>query len=206
VNIAQKQGACGFFPLIHKLFTIPAYPVFIIRIDTQMNPIRDENGFCIKCGPGEKGLLIGIIGKNPVTAYNGYANNSKASETKIINNVFKKGQQAFNSGDLMMMDSLGYVYFCDRLGDTFRWRGENVSTIEVENVISRNLNSREVVVYGVEIPGQEGRAGMAAIHCESNEIDLKQLHDKLRVDLPNYARPVFIRFVKALEHTGTIIS
>jgi len=203
VNIVRKVGACGFFPLIHKLFTVPAFPVFIIRIDQYMNPIRDENGFCIQCQPGEKGLLVGIIGNNPVTAYNGYANNQKASQTKVIENVFKKGQRAFNSGDLMMQDSLGYVYFCDRLGDTFRWRGENVATIEVENAISRRLNSREVVVYGVEVPGQEGRAGMAALSCEPEHIDMVELVDKLKIDLPAYARPVFLRFVKTLEHTGT---
>lgn len=165
-----------------------------------MNPIRDENGFCIKCKPGEKGLFIGIIGKNPIHAYSGYANNNKASSSKIIEDVFKKGQRAFNSGDLMMVDELGYIYFCDRLGDTYRWRGENVATIEVENVISRRLDSSEVVVYGVQIPGQEGRAGMAAL--KTDNLSLDELSEHIKTDLPAYARPIFIRLANELEHTG----
>lgn len=194
------MGACGFAPLISKI--IPITSIFIVRIDEKMNPIRDENGFCQKCAPGEKGLLVGIIGTKPLSAYNGYANNSEASKTKIIENVFKRGQNGFNSGDLMMTDTLGYIYFCDRLGDTYRWRGENVSTIEVENVISRNLNSSEVVVYGVEVPGQEGKAGMAALNCHPDSVNLGDLGAKIKNSLPSYARPVFIRFVNELDYTG----
>ena len=167
-----------------------------------MNPIRDENGFCQKCSTGEKGLLIGLIGQKPLNAYNGYANNTEASKTKIIENVFKRGQQAFNSGDLMMTDALGYIYFCDRLGDTFRWRGENVSTVEVENTLSQNLNSTEVVVYGVEVPGQEGKAGMATLNCRLDSVNLVDLGTKIKNNLPSYARPVFIRFKNDLDYTG----
>lgn len=199
-----KVGSCGFFPLIAKV--LPVYQVFLIRVDENAKPIRDENGFCIKCKSGERGVLIGIIGTSPERAYDGYANNTEASRSKIIEHVFKKGQQAFFSGDLMVFDSNGYVYFCDRLGDTYRWRGENVSTIEVENVISRRLDSREVVVYGVEVNGQEGRAGMAAINCRVEDIDLKQLSDGLKRDLPAYARPIFLRFVNEFEHTGNLIT
>jgi acyl-CoA synthetase (AMP-forming)/AMP-acid ligase II len=101
----------------------------------------------------------------------------------------------------MMSDSYGYIYFCDRLGDTFRWRGENVSTIEVENIISKNLDAAEVCVYGVELPGQEGRCGMAAI--VKDEINMPQLTEKIIAELPSYARPLFIRLVAEIEHTGT---
>ena len=168
-----------------------------------MNPVRDENGHCIRCRDGEKGLLIGIIGNTTKTAFNGYANNKEATKKKIVEDVFRKGQRAFNSGDLMMRDSFGYMYFCDRLGDTYRWRGENVSTIEVENVLSAHLNSKEVVVYGVEIAGQEGRAGMAALlETSLSGGDLAQLGEKIKRDLPAYARPVFIRLIKEIEHTG----
>jgi solute carrier family 27 fatty acid transporter 1/4 len=103
----------------------------------------------------------------------------------------------------MMYDKYGYMYFCDRLGDTYRWRGENVATIEVENVISKNLNSTECVVYGVEIPGQEGRAGMAAIKSKETDVNLSQLSAQLKHQLPAYAKPLFVRFVSELEHTGT---
>jgi solute carrier family 27 fatty acid transporter 1/4 len=196
------MGSCGFIPLLNKIF--PIYPIFIIRIDAQMRPIRDRNGFCQKCAPGEKGLLVGVIGDRVLNSYNGYAYNSEASKAKIIENVLKKGQHAFNSGDLMYADSFGYVYFCDRLGDTFRWRGENVATIEVEDVISGNLNSREVVVYGVQVPGQEGRAGMAALNCREDEVNLVELNVNLTRDLPSYAKPVFIRFVQEIEHNGIL--
>lgn len=103
----------------------------------------------------------------------------------------------------MVMDRFGYFYFCDRLGDTFRWRGENVSTVEVENQISRILNSKEVVVYGVEIPGQEGRAGMVSIADSPNSIDLNNLSKRIKEELPSYSRPLFIRFSTFLDHTGT---
>lgn len=202
VNTVSRVGSCGFVPLLNRY--LPILPVYVIKIDEEMNPIRDENGYCIKCEPGEKGLLIGIIGKTPTTAYSGYANNTEASNKKIIQNPFKKNQRAFNSGDLMVYDNYGYMYFCDRLGDTYRWRGENVSTIEVENVISRHLDSTECVVYGVEIPGQEGRAGMAAIINDGKrELDLKKVATQLKTNMPAYAKPIFIRLVSELEHTGS---
>jgi solute carrier family 27 fatty acid transporter 1/4 len=168
-----------------------------------MSPIRDASGRCVRCKANEKGLLIGIIGKNSISAYNGYANNAKESGKKIIEAPFQKGQRAFNSGDLMMYDAFGYMYFCDRLGDTYRWRGENVSTIEVENVISKQLDSTECVVYGVEVPGQEGRAGMAAIRSVEADVDLSRLSASLKTLLPAYAKPLFLRFMTELEHTGT---
>lgn len=167
-----------------------------------MNPIRDKNGFCIECKPGEKGLCIGIIGNRPNQAYSGYANNKQASNKKIIENVFKRGQNAFNSGDLMVIDKWGYIYFCDRLGDNYRWRGENVATIEIENVISKHLGSTETAVYGVEIPGEEGKAGMAAILTDK-PIDFNNLYTAIRLNLPVYARPLFVRLIKDLEFTGT---
>lgn len=105
-------------------------------------------------------------------------------------------------GDLMMKDWLGYVHFCDRLGDTFRWRGENVATIEVENVISHHLNAAEVCVYGVEIPGQEGRCGMAAI-SKSDLPDPRAITRPILDELPAYARPLFIRLVDEIDHTGS---
>lgn len=189
-----------------------------------MNVIRNANGFCIPCKNGEKGLLIGIIGNKPKTSYNGYANSSKESSKKVIENVFKRDQKAFNSGkffifvkayhinsrnlssiifigDILVRDRYGFMYFCDRTGDTYRWRGENVSTIEIENVISKKLNSAEVVVYGVEIRGEEGRAGMAAILLES--IDMQTFYEQLKQELPSYAMPLFIRLVKNLDYTGT---
>ena len=96
INFVSKIGSCGFVPLINYFFK--AFPVCLIRIDEQMRPIRDKNGFCIECKRGEKGLLIGFIGKIATAQFNGYANNNEATSNKIILNVFKKGQRAFNSG------------------------------------------------------------------------------------------------------------
>jgi solute carrier family 27 (fatty acid transporter), member 1/4 len=101
----------------------------------------------------------------------------------------------------MVMDDYGWVYFIDRTGDTFRWRGENVSTVEVENVISSFLDSIEVCVYGVEVKDQEGRAGMASILSE--DVDVKTLGNKLKLALPYYSRPVFLRLTKYIDHTGS---
>ena len=102
----------------------------------------------------------------------------------------------------MMRDKYGYMYFCDRTGDTFRWRGENVSTIEIENIISSMLNTVEVVVYGVEIPGEEGKAGMATIVAQN--VDIETLAFQIKSSLPSYARPLFLRIVSEVEHTGFI--
>ena len=102
---------------------------------------------------------------------------------------------------MMVSDSFGYIYFCDRLGDTFRWRGENVATVEVENVLSRALDSAHVVVYGVSVQGQEGKAGMAAI--VASQVDLEALLQQMQKHLPAYARPLFIRLVSEVEQTGS---
>jgi acyl-CoA synthetase (AMP-forming)/AMP-acid ligase II len=102
----------------------------------------------------------------------------------------------------MVMDRFGYIKFCDRLGDTYRWRGENVATVEVENQISKYLNSSETIVYGVEIPGEEGKTGMAAF-VKNDSLNLKDLSDYLKDHLPAYARPLFIRLLSDIEYTGT---
>jgi hypothetical protein len=113
-----KIGACGCTPALNQYLKL--YPVVLIKIDKNMNPIRDKKGFCIACKPGEKGLLIGLIGNTPLNAYSGYANDTSGCRKKILENVFKRSQIAINSSDLMVCDSLGYIYFCDRLGETYR--------------------------------------------------------------------------------------
>ena len=114
MNLEGKYGACGFIPHIGRL--IPLLPYAIIKIDKDLNPIRDENGFCIKCEPDESGIIVGIIAKSINMAYNGYANQKEASEKKIIKNLFKPGQDAFNTGDILKTDWYGYTYFVDRTG------------------------------------------------------------------------------------------
>ncbi|CAL1533981.1 unnamed protein product [Lymnaea stagnalis] len=200
VNNMNKVGAVGFTTRIAPFL----YPITLIKVDPETNEIvRDKYGICVKAEPGEPGELMGKIVKgDPVREFDGYVDDNATSK-KIIKDVFKKGDAAFSTGDILIMDELGYFYFRDRTGDTFRWRGENVSTNEVEAVISNAIGLMDAVVYGVEVPGSEGRAGMAAIVDENNSINIAQLSQALVHALPSYARPLFIRFIKQVDTTGT---
>ncbi|CAG5056665.1 unnamed protein product [Parnassius apollo] len=200
VNIDNKTGAIGFISRI-----IPAvYPIAIIKVDENTGePIRDSRGLCQVAKPNEPGVFIGKIKpNNPSRAFLGYVD-KQASEKKIVRDVFEHGDSAFISGDILIADELGYLYFRDRTGDTFRWRGENVSTTEVEAAISRVTDQRDAVVYGVEIPNSEGRAGMCGIVDTDNNLDLDKLVKDMSRDLPKYARPVFLRVMSSLDMTGT---
>ena len=145
--------------------------------------------------PGE------LIGKIKNQNYVGYADKA-ASEKKVLRDAFAPGDAWFRTGDLMRQDKDGYFYFVDRIGDTFRWKGENVSTTEVSEALSHYPGVAEVNVYGVEVPGQDGRAGMAAI-TPGEGFDIAGLRGYLSRELPFYARPVFIRIQPAIETTGT---
>ena len=128
-------------------------------------PIRAANGFCIRCATDEIGEAIGKISDDAAGStgrFEGYAD-EEASEKKVLRNAFVKGDAWFRTGDLMRKDARGYFYFVDRIGDTFRWKGENVSTTEVAETISAFPALLDVVVYGVSVPGSDGRAGMAAV-------------------------------------------
>ncbi|GAB0099531.1 long-chain fatty acid transport protein 4 [Sergentomyia squamirostris] len=200
VNIDNTVGAIGFVSRI-----IPAvYPISIIRADPATGePIRGRNGLCQLCKPNEPGVFIGkILPGNPSRAFLGYVD-KQATDKKIVRNVFKKGDSAFLSGDLLIADERGNLFFKDRTGDTFRWKGENVSTTEVEAQVSNMAGYRDAVVYGVEIPNLEGRAGMAAILDADHKVDLQALADGLRKALPSYARPLFVRLLTKVDMTGT---
>ncbi|XP_066978798.1 long-chain fatty acid transport protein 4-like isoform X4 [Macrobrachium rosenbergii] len=200
INMDGKAGAVGFVSVLFP----KVYPVALLKIDEETKEIvRDANGLCVKCQPGEAGEFIGKIVKNdPVRDFHGYAD-EKATAKKIVRDVFVKGDCAFLSGDILVMDYEGYLYFKDRTGDTFRWKGENVATSEIEGVISKFIGHGDVVVYGVEVPGAEGRAGMVAILDEDKTLDFSLLHNAVTKSLPSYARPLFVRIVKELEKTGT---
>lgn len=148
VNIDSQVGAVGFVPRYAAKF----YPVTLVRCDENTGePIRDTRGFCSRCEPGQVGVFVGQINpKRAVSAFSGYAD-EKASRKKVLRNVFVEGDAYFDSGDILVMDILGYFYFKDRLGDTFRWRGENVATSEVEAVISNVVSLQDCVVYGVDV-------------------------------------------------------
>ncbi|KFU89382.1 Long-chain fatty acid transport protein 1, partial [Chaetura pelagica] len=149
-NLDGKVGACGFNSRI-----LPnVYPIRLVKVNEDtMELIRDSRGLCVPCRPGEPGLLVGQINQqDPLRRFDGYVSESATSK-KVACNVLQKGDQAYLSGDVLVMDDLGYMYFRDRSGDTFRWRGENVSTTEVEGTLSHILNQTDVAVYGVEVPG-----------------------------------------------------
>ncbi len=151
---------------------------------------------------GEPGLLIGEITKK--WSFEGYTQ-KEATEKSILRNAFKKGDAWFNTGDVLKEIGCGHLQFVDRMGDTFRWKGENVSTTEVENIIDGSGMAEEAIVYGVEIPGTNGKAGMVTLVPQSNgrAFDINRLFRYLQDNLPAYAVPVFVRVTHAIEKTGT---
>ncbi|XP_031838570.1 fatty acid transport protein 1 isoform X2 [Nomia melanderi] len=199
VNTDNTVGAIGFVSRI-----IPSvYPISILKANSDGEPIRNAKGLCQVCEPNEPGVFVGkILPNNPSRAFLGYVD-QKASEKKVVHDVFKKGDSAFISGDILIADEFGYLYFKDRTGDTFRWKGENVSTSEVEAIISNVVNYRDCIVYGVEVPGVEGKAGMAAIYDENNTLDMNKLSVDLKGYLAFYAIPRFIRILTKIDLTGT---
>ncbi|KAL1501188.1 hypothetical protein ABEB36_006565 [Hypothenemus hampei] len=200
INIDNTVGAVGFVPRLATEF----YRVIIIRCDENTaEPIRNSEGFCIRCNQNEPGILVGkIIQGNARSEFTGYAD-AKATEKKILKNVFQEGDLYFNTGDVLVQDDFGYFYFKDRSGDTFRWKGENVATSEVEAVISNVAELKDTVVYGVQIPGSEGKAGMAAIVDPENNINIADLAAKLKAHLPSYAIPLFLRIMDSMPMTST---
>jgi len=164
-------------------------------------PVRGPDGFCTECAPGEAGEAIGEISEDPRQAYDGYTREAD-TQKKILRDVFKKGDVWFRTGDLLRSDEHGYFYFVDRIGDTFRWKGENVATSEVSEALGVIAGVKEANVYGVAVPGMDGRAGMAAL-VTGAEFDLTSLGKTLAANLPVYARPVFLRLLPEMEITGT---
>jgi fatty-acyl-CoA synthase len=200
-NIEGKPGAIGRIPL----FLAHRFPAVLAKFDIEIGePVRNEQGFCIRCMPNEVGEAIGELFKDPSNAgsrFDGYTSEA-ASEQKILCNVFKPGDAWYRTGDLMRQDANGYFYFVDRIGDTFRWKGENVATFEVSEAICAFPGVIEANVYGVTIPGTDGRAGMAALVAQE-DLDLAAFRTHLIDRLPAYARPIFLRLRKELQTTAT---
>ncbi|HEX4105999.1 MAG TPA: long-chain-acyl-CoA synthetase [Rhizomicrobium sp.] len=177
-------------------------PARVVRFDVELEmPVRGPDGLCIECGPQEVGEAVGRISKEAGRDFEGY---TKASDTekKILRNVFKKGDAWFRTGDLMRRDEHGYFFFVDRIGDTFRWKGENVATSEVAEALTIVPGIKEVNVYGVAVPGADGRAGMAALVVDS-KFDVAGLAKRLEGHLSPFARPCFLRLQPEIEVTGT---
>ena len=167
-------------------------------------PARDANGLCIRCATDEIGEAIGRIGGGAAqsgAAFEGYTSEQE-SERKILRDVFARGDAWYRTGDLMRKDANGFFYFVDRIGDTFRWKGENVATSEVAEAIAAFPGVAEATVYGVAVPGTEGAAGMATLVVDG-ALDLAELRRHLARSLPPYARPLFLRIKDRIEVTAT---
>ena len=200
-NCEGKPGAIGRIPA----FLAHRFPIALVAFDHQIGePARDERGFCRRCAVDEVGEAIGKIaadGVSPESQFDGYTDRA-ATDRKILRNVFAEGDAWFRSGDLMRRDASGFYYFVDRVGDTFRWKSENVSTSEVTEAVCTWHQVHDAVVYGVKTPGFDGRAGMVAI-VSDGELDLDGFRKHLTTRLPDYACPVFVRLLREIETTST---
>jgi fatty-acyl-CoA synthase len=200
-NVEGKIGAIGRVPpfLRHR------FPLELVKFDDESGfPLRGEDGHCFRCATAESGEAIGRIHDASARASGEFEGYSKAeqSEQKVLRDVFERGDAWYRTGDLMRLDESGFYYFVDRIGDTFRWKGENVSTSEVASAVGAFPGIKEANVYGVRVPGTEGAAGMAAIVCPG-DLDLAGLRQHLAAWLPPYARPLFLRVADRLEATAT---
>ena len=199
-NVEGKVGAVGRVPsfLAHR------FPLALAKFDAAAGePARNENNFCIRCLTNEVGEAIGRISGDAGYSgeFEGYSN-PEQSERKILRDVFERGDAWYRTGDLMRQDASGYFYFIDRIGDTFRWKGENVATSEVAATITAFPGIKEANVYGVRVPGTEGAAGMAALVVDG-ELDFGEFRQHLARRLPSYARPLFLRITDQINATGT---
>ena len=183
------------------------FPIEVVRFDVEQGePLRDAAGLCLLCAPDEVGEVVGEILSDPSkpgNRFEGYTDR-EATARKVLRDVKRKGDAWFRTGDLMRRDARGYFYFVDRVGDTFRWKGENVATSEVSEAITGFPGVREANVYGVAVPGTEGRAGMASLVLDDPAtFDPSAFRAYLASRLPPYAVPVFLRLASALILTGT---
>lgn len=199
-NVEGKPGAIGRIPA----FLAHRFPAAIIRIDAELGtPVRGADGLCIPCARGEAGEAMGRIGTADEAGgrFEGYTDAAE-TEKKILRNVLVPGDAWFRTGDLMTRDESGYFRFVDRLGDTFRWKGENVATSEVSEAVMQCPGVVDAATYGVTLPGTDGRAGMVAI-VTGDGFDLGELRRHLSRQLPAYACPVLVRICTTLESTET---
>src|ERR1700723_3073377 len=200
-NCEGRPGAIGRIPA----FLANRLPVALLRFDVEKSePSRNAEGFCERCAANEIGEAVGLMpatGEERAGRFEGYADR-EASERKVLRNVFQEGDSWYRTGDLMRRDERGFYYFVDRVGETYRWKGENVSTAEVLTALTASRGVIEGVVYGVSVPGADGRAGTAALVVNA-EFDLAAFRAEVASRLPPYARPVFLRILSTLEATGT---
>ncbi|NDV12742.1 long-chain-acyl-CoA synthetase [Crenobacter caeni] len=202
INVDNRVGSCGRIPYWDRT------NVRIIAYDTDADaPARDEDtGFCRQVGPGEAGEVVGYIIQSDETGagrFEGYTS-AEATHQKILRDVFAPGDAWWRSGDLLRYDEDGYCWFVDRIGDTFRWKSENVSTTEVADALSGFPGLEALTIYGVQVPGHEGRCGMAAVVMQEGQAFDADAFYRLTVErLPRYAAPQFVRVRREADITST---
>uniref|UniRef100_A0A147ATQ1 long-chain-fatty-acid--CoA ligase n=1 Tax=Fundulus heteroclitus TaxID=8078 RepID=A0A147ATQ1_FUNHE len=199
MNHIGRIGVVGRSNFFYRLL----FKYDLVKYDmTKEETVKDLHGFCQRVKKGETGLLLAKV--STLSPFFGYAGSKQLTEKKLMKNVFVKGDTYFNTGDLMAEDKDGFICFKDRVGDTFRWKGENVATTEVTEILGLVDFIQEVNVYGVEVPGHEGRAGMAALILRPGlRFDGKKLFEHADRDLPTYACPLFVRLQEVMEMTST---
>jgi fatty-acyl-CoA synthase len=201
INLDGRVGSCGRIPFKER------HNGRLIRYDvaTDAHP-RTPDGRCIECAPGEVGEFIGMILALPDSGagrFEGYTSD-EATDRKILRDVFQPGDRWYRSGDLLVHDADGYFTFVDRIGDTFRWKSENVSTQEVAEVLGAFPGVAIANVYGVAVPGAEGRAGMAALVLRpGTAFDASGFFAFTSRRLPPYAVPLFVRLTPDADVTST---
>jgi fatty-acyl-CoA synthase len=194
-NVEGRRGALGRLPP----YLAAKSPIALVRFDeTAEAPARGDDGFCQPCDDGETGEALGRISGDAASRFEGYSDAAE-TEKKVLRNVFEPGDAWMRTGDLMRRDAEGFYYFVDRIGDTFRWKGENVATAEVAAALRGCPGVTDALVYGVKVPGAEGRAGMAAL---AGSFDWRELERRLEA-LPRWARPVFLRLADEIARTET---
>jgi fatty-acyl-CoA synthase len=200
INVDGKLGAVGRIPKYAK----KRFNSELVRFDIETEqPIRSADGLCQLCDFDEVGEAIGKIDTETARGrFEGYANDKAATEKKLLRDVLEVGDLWFRTGDLLKQDKDGYFYFVDRIGDTYRWKSENVSTNEVSEALGTFEGIDQANVYGVDVPHADGRAGMAVLTVPY-QIDMVALSNHVRTQLPSYAVPVFLRFKSEVEVTGT---
>jgi fatty-acyl-CoA synthase len=195
INIFNVPRTTGISPL----------PLAYVQYDPDTGaPLRDDNGRVQRVPAGQPGLLLSPV--NRLQPFDGYTD-QESTEKKLVRNAFREGDCWFNSGDVMSPQGMGHASFVDRLGDTFRWKGENVATTQVEAALATDKSVEQCTVFGVEIPHTGGRAGMAAVKLrDGGEFDGASLARAVYDQLPSYALPLFVRVVESIEQTTTFKS
>src|SRR5262249_10130294 len=196
-NLDGRVGSVG------KPHALLEDQVTLVRYDHAAGDIvRGPDGRGVACEVDEPGELLGKVGSAGAMEYDGYTDRA-ATARKLLHDVFAPGDAWFRSGDLLRRDADGYYYFVDRIGDTFRWKGENVATQEVADVLNTAAGIAESTVYGVRIDGEDGRAGMAAL-VPDGAFDGGMLYEHAARHLPRYAMPAIVRLVREVDVTGTL--